>query len=157
MNPFLIDLRNLPAEGMHREGTLPASFFDLPADDPIKPVSPLSYSLDIQRDDDEVIAQGEVSADFTLQCGRCAETFGYRLEVPDFVTEAAIEKEQTIDLTAPLREDILLALPSYPRCEDGNIHPRACPAEGRFTEAAPSDEPPAEDKGIWDALDQLKR
>lgn len=157
MNPFLIDLRSLPSDGVHREGTLPASFFDLAQTDPIKPSSPLTYSLDIQRDDDEIIAQGEVSADFSLQCGRCAERFDYRLEVPDFVVEVPIENEQTIDLTAPLREDILLALPSYPRCEDGNIHPRACPAEGRFTEAAPSDEPPAEDKGIWDALDQLKR
>lgn len=157
MNPFFIDLRHFPAEGVHREGTLPATFFDLAPADTIQPSSPLTYSLDIQRDDDEIIAQGEVSSDFSLQCGRCGERFDYRLDLPDFVMEAPIENEQTIDLTAPLREDILLALPSYPRCEDGNIIPHACPAEGRFTEAAPSDEPPAEDKGIWDALDQLKR
>ena len=62
MNPFQIELRNLPAEGVHREGTLPAAFFALPETDPVRPISPVTYSLDIVRDDDEIIAQGEVSA-----------------------------------------------------------------------------------------------
>lgn len=157
MNPFYIDLRNLPAEGLHREGTLPIAFFELSAADPVRPKSPVTYSLDIERDDDELIVQGTLKVAFSLECGRCAERFDYLLDMPDFTLEVPIENALTIDLTEALREDILLALPSYPRCEDGNITPRACPAEGRFAEPVSAEPPPQEDKGIWDALDQLNR
>jgi uncharacterized protein len=157
MNSLLVDLRNLPEEGLHREGTLPVSFFALQASDPVRPTSPLTYSLDIERDGKELLVQGSVQATFNLECGRCTERFGYALDLPDYVLEVPIENALTIDLTEPLREDILLALPSYPRCEDGNITPRACPAEGRFAEPVSAEPPPHEDKGIWDALDKLNR
>ena len=157
MNPFHIEIRNLPAEGVHREGTLPVAFFELAATDPVHPKSPLSYSLDIERDGKDLIVQGQVKATFSLECGRCAERFDYQLDLPDYLLEIPIENALTIDLTEPLREDILLALPSYPRCEDGNITPRACPAEGRFEEIPSREPPPQKDKGIWDALDKLKR
>lgn len=157
MNPLLIDLRHFPAEGVHREGSLPSGFFALAAADPVRPQSPVAYSLDITRDDDEIIVEGEVSACFSLECGRCAGRFDYRLEMPDLLLEVPVENAQTIDLTEPLRADILLALPSYPRCEDGNITPRACPAEGRFAESVSAEPPVQDDKGVWDALDKLKR
>lgn len=157
MNPLFIDLRHFPAEGVHREGTLPIAFFDLAASDPVRPKSPLVYALDIRRDDDELIMTGEIRATFSLECGRCTERFDYLLDVPDFLLEVPLENAQTIDLTEPLREDILLALPSYPRCEDGNINPRACPAEGRFHEPVSDQPPPQDDKGVWDVLDKLKR
>ena len=157
MNSLIVELRNLPEGGIHREGTMPVSFFGLEASDPVRPTSPLTYSLDIERDGKELIAQGSVKTTFNLECGRCAERFGYALDLPDFTLEVPVENALTIDLTEPLREDILLALPSYPRCEDGNITPRACPAEGRFAEPVSAEPPPQEDKGIWDALDQLNR
>ena len=157
MNPFLIDLRNLPADGLHREGRLPPAFFALAKDDPVQATGPLNYVLDIRRDGKDLVVTGELGATFEMQCGRCTERFGYALELPDYTLDLPIENAQTIDLTEPLREDIILALPSYPRCEDGNINPRACPAEGRFDEATPQEPPPAEDKGVWDALDQLNR
>ena len=157
MNSLLVDLRHLPADGLHREGTLPMAFFALEASDPVRPTSPLAYSLDIGRDGKELIVQGSIKATFNLECGRCAERFGYELDLPDYMLEVPIENALTIDLTEPLREDILLALPSYPRCEDGNITPRACPAEGRFEEIPSREPPPQKDKGIWDALDKLNR
>lgn len=157
MNAFHIDLRHLPAEGVHREGTMPMAFFALEASDPIHPASPLTYSLDIERDGKELIVRGEIKAAFNLECGRCAERFGYLLDLPDYLLEVPIENALTIDLTEPLREDIILALPSYPRCEDGNITPRACPAGGRFEETVSHEPPPQEDKGVWDALDKLNR
>jgi len=157
MNSLIIELRNLPEGGLHREGTMPVSFFALEANDPVRPTSPLTYSLDIERDGKELVLQGSIKATFDLECGRCAERFGYQLDLPDFVLEVPIENALTIDLTEPLREDILLALPSYPRCEDGNINPRACPAEGRFAEPVSAEPPQQDDKGVWDALDKLNR
>jgi uncharacterized metal-binding protein YceD (DUF177 family) len=63
-----------------------------------------------------------------------------------------------MDLTDLIREDILLTLPNFPRCENGNVDLRDCPAEGRF-ESAESSAPlemPGADRGVWNALDQLK-
>ncbi len=157
MNSLLLELRNLPEGGLHREGTLPLSFFALDPADPVRPTSPLTYSLDIERDGKDLIVQGSVQAAFSLECGRCTERFDYQLDVPDFMLEVPLENALTIDLTEPLREDILLALPSYPRCEDGNITPRACPAEGRFAEPVSAEPPPQDDKGVWGALDNLNR
>jgi hypothetical protein len=53
---------------------------------------------------------------------------------------------------------MLLALPTFPRCETGNVTPRRCPAEGRFDPATQTvrDAPQEEDAEVWKALDQLE-
>lgn len=158
-SPLQIDLRSLPGDGMHLEGTLPAQVFDLAETDPVRAVAPLAYRLDIVRDGTDLVATGSVKSTFSLECGRCLQRFDHRVELADYQLDVPIEKATTIDLTEPVREDILLALPSFPRCEDGNVDPRACPAEGAFESgpAAPLDEPSPPGKGAWDALDQLNR
>lgn len=153
-----IEPRGLPAEGLHLEGDLPSSLFDLPEQDIIKAVTPLSYNLDVTRDEDDIIVMGNIEVTFELECGRCAERFLLRLEQPGYATDVPVENEQPIDLTTCLRDDILLALPTHPRCETGNVTPRKCPAEGRF-DPTPEDSD-AElhkeaDKNVWGALDQL--
>ena len=157
--PFRIDLNKLPSDGKDIEGTLPPAFFDLQTTDVIKATEPLNYQLHVERDGKDLLLLGELSAGFELECGRCLQKFAYRTEMPHYHAEIPIESEDaTIDLTDALREDILVALPSYPRCEDGNVEPRVCPAEGRFevTAAAESDEPAGQDTGVWDVLDKLK-
>ena len=158
MNPFQFDIRNLPDDGKQVTGTLPASFFQLPEKDSAIATSPLTYDLNILRDDKDIIVTGSLEATFSLECGRCLEHFTHQVEMPDYQTEATIEKETTMDLTDLIREDILLTLPNFPRCENGNVDLRDCPAEGRF-ESAESSVPlkmPGADQGVWNALDQLK-
>ena len=157
--PFRIDLSKLPAVGKDIEGSLVPAFFDLAETDSIKATDPLEYRLHVERDGKDLLLLGELKAGFELECGRCLQRFAYRAEVPHYHAEIPIESEDaTIDLTEAIREDILVALPSYPRCEDGNVDPRACPAEGRFEVAADteSDEPADQDTGVWDVLDELK-
>jgi uncharacterized metal-binding protein YceD (DUF177 family) len=159
MNPFQFDIRNLPAEGKHLAGHLPPSFFQLPETDFLKAISPLEYDVTVLRDGKDVVVSGQVGATFELQCGRCLESFQQKVEMPDYQAEMPVEKETTMDLTDLIREDILLALPNFPRCEDGNVEPRACPAEGKFDPAelaAEADGEPGGDRGVWDALDKLK-
>jgi uncharacterized metal-binding protein YceD (DUF177 family) len=154
-----IDLRNLPADGLDIEGTLPTSFFGLEPQDNIRAISSPTYALNLIRDDGKLVITGELCADFSLDCGRCAEPFDYRMEILDYETELPIEGEGSIiDLTEAIRDDILVALPPYPRCEDGNIEPRECPAIGRFESvpAALPDEPAKSDPAVWNVLDQLK-
>lgn len=158
--PFRIDLKNLPDGGKEIEGTLPASFFELDPSDAVKATGPLHYHLTVERDDDDLVVTGEMSAPFELECGRCLQRFPYLADFPHFLSDQTIEGEDSmIDLTDLVREDILVALPSYPRCEDGNVEPRQCPAEGKFDSTAePEDDEPASTPGTaaWDALDQLK-
>jgi uncharacterized protein len=157
-SPLVIDLRTLPGEGKHIAGSQPPSIFQLAADDPLRPASPVTYDLHAVRDGADLIVTGSVAATFNLECGRCLERFDLHVDLPDFHTAVPIEKETTIDLTEVLREDILLALPSFPRCEHGNVEPRECPARGKFepAEETNADEPPVQDREIWKALDHLK-
>ncbi len=152
-----IDPRGMPPDGLHFEGKLPASVFELEQDANIKPISTLDFDLDVQKDEDDILVSGTIGATFDLECGRCAERFLLRVEQPDYHQEIPIENEPLIDLTIPLREDMLLALPTYPRCEMGNISPRKCPAEGKFDlqEQSSDQLPEVEDKKVWEALDQL--
>jgi uncharacterized metal-binding protein YceD (DUF177 family) len=159
MKHFQFDIRNLPDDGKRISGTEPPAFFNLTEKDNVKPLSQLEYDLDIIRDGKDIVVTGRLGATFELQCGRCLEEFAHRVEMGDYQAEVPIEKETTMDLTDMVREDILLALPNFPRCEDGNINPRQCPAEGKFDPAEPSeeaDEMPGADRGVWDALDKLK-
>lgn len=159
MNPFQVDPRSLPHDGRHIEGSVLPAFFKLDPADPVQAVSPMSYSLDIVRDDRDIIVTGDLAATFDLECGRCTQHFQHRLHLPDYSLEIPVENNQMMDLTDAIREDILLSLPSYPRCEDGNITPRACPAEGRFEHDDQQDGgagPQNGDRGVWDALDKLQ-
>lgn len=158
MNPFLIDIRNLPADGKQLTGTLPSAFFGLAETDTLKAESPLHYDLTVVRDDKDVLVSGSLNATFSLECGRCLQRFLREVGLTDYQAEVPIEKEPTMDLTDLIREDILLSLPNFPRCEDGNVEPRDCPAEGNFASAESSVAPelPGADEGVWNALDQLK-
>lgn len=153
-----IDPRGIPSEGLHVEGQLPVTIFALSEDDPARPVSPLDYQLTVMRDENDLIVHGHLGATFELTCGRCAERFQTRVELQTYGLDVEIENEDPIDLTIYLREDILLALPTYPRCETGNVTLRECPAEGKFspeTEPLGTELDEVADRNVWGTLDQL--
>jgi len=152
-----IDPRDLPDAGLYLEGHLPATLFDLHQEDHAAAKSPLDYNLHVLRDGNDIFLTGTVGATFQLECGRCAENYDTRIEISPYGQHIELENEALIDLTTILREDILLALPTYPRCEQGNLSPRKCPAEGRFEspqETLRAETAEAEQK-VWGPLDQL--
>ncbi len=155
--PFQIDLRSLPDDGRDVSGQESASFFALDEKDLVQAVSPLKYDLHVQRDGGDIVVTGRLEAVFSLECGRCLERYEHRVELPDYSAEIEIAKDTTINLTDTIREDTLVALPSYPRCEDGNVRPRQCPAEGRFEPGLETagGEPQDAGTGVWEALNKL--
>jgi uncharacterized protein len=160
MDPLLsVDPRSIPAEGRKLVASLPPTLLDLSEGSGIHPSGPIEVHLRVLRDDDDLILTGSLSAPFQLDCVRCLQPIDYLVDLDDYETSIPIENDQIIDLTNWLREDILLTLPSYPRCEDGNVSPHDCSAEGRFDPgSADEQDSPAEasNSGTWDALDQLK-
>ena len=155
--PFHIDPRSLPVGGKDISGTEPAEFFGLEPEDSARAITPLHYDLHLEKDDEEIVVTGRLEATFSLECGCCLERFEHKVVIDPYDTELEIEKDATINLTDTVREDTLVALPSYPRCEAGNVRPRQCPAEGRFepTPETEVDEPESAGRGAWDALNQL--
>jgi uncharacterized metal-binding protein YceD (DUF177 family) len=158
---LVIDLSAIPPEGREFSGALPASVFDLEPGGP-RPLSPLQYRLHLLREGDHLEVRGELAADFSFDCVRCLEPFTDRIVLDGYLLEEEIGgKTPSVDLTDRVREDILLALPGHPRCEEASLEPRTCPASGVFPKveryaSEPTEEtsPPA-DSHVWGALDQL--
>jgi uncharacterized metal-binding protein YceD (DUF177 family) len=160
-HPFLIDLRTLPPEGKDLSGTETAAFFGLEPGGEVVPQSPLRYELHVERDGKDLVVTGELEASFSLECGRCLERFDERVHLEHYQTELELDDDKpTMDLTEAVREDILLTLPSYPRCENGNVNLRECPAQGRF-QSESDDETPVQPEGqgraVWGVLDDLQK
>lgn len=155
--PFFIDLRSLPECGKDISGQEIPSFFALDPKDTVQAISPLKYDLHLERDGSDLLITGALEATFSLECGACLERFDYHVKMENYKSEIEIAKDDTINLTDTIREDTLLTLPSYPRCEDGNVRPRQCPAEGRFEPALETepDEPQSAGPGVWEALNKL--
>ena len=166
---LIIDLNLMPEDVAVFSGELPAGVFDLPEEDSARAGSPLAYELKARKGIDLLSVTGSISATFQMECGRCLARFPYQVLIEDYELEIPLENQSLIDLTEELREDILLLLPNFPRCEESNLEPRTCPALGRFQTVESSDDPiaPGEEDAakdeansgpdkVWDALDTFK-
>lgn len=152
-----IPLADLGDEGLELRGTLTNDIFALAEEDEIRQLDPVDYACRLVRDDDLVVVTGSLRTRFELACVRCLRRFPLTVELEAWVSEVE-GRNGCIDLTEAIREDILLALPGYPRC-DASDDGEPCPAAGKFEEAA--DEASANDEpegkpGTWDALDAWK-
>jgi len=146
-----IHLRQLTHGNAHLEHDLDPAFLELETAG-AKAAGPVHCSLDIGLSDGGLFATGRLSLPVKMECVACLRTFETVLTVPDFATQEELEGRESVDLTPSIREDILLILPSHPRCDaDGRTK---CPATFQSAPAAPLTE--EVDRSTWDALDQLK-
>lgn len=152
-------LSEIPEEGLRLEGEFPASIFDLPADDPIRPAGPVRYEATIHAFEEVITLFGRLSGPFELQCGACLEYFPYEADFANWSSEFDREPDQeSFDLETVVREDFLLNLPSHPRCDE-YVEGRVCPKadlvdefSGEASEDADSPRP-----NVWGALDEWKQ
>jgi uncharacterized protein len=157
-----IHLTELPEEGKFFEGEIRSDLFALAAADDPKFIPPLRFSLNVKLDGPDVIVEGSVEAQFELECVRCGGWFPYAPDLTQFYSQEPRDGAATLDLTALLREDILLALPGYPRCEDSNVETRSCPQAERFSSASDyvplvgDPTPESAPRDVWGALDQIQ-
>ncbi len=153
-----IHLRQIPEEGLHLEGEESADVLQLPTEDLVRVLGPLQYSLDLGLSTDGLWATGELSLDLELRCVRCLEPFTYPLHIPDVALQIELPRQETVDLTPELREDIILALPAYPHCDWSGE--RVCPgrleAQGESAASAESPDGNSHPPSAWETLDQLK-
>ena len=148
-----VHLNQIPSEGLHVEGTDSNSILDLKVPD-IQPAGDVEYSLDVGLSEGGLFATGVVGVDLELVCVACLEKFRYPLRVRDFACQLELTGSETVDLTEPIREDILLALPPHPHC-DWNGE-RVCQGVFPRSKADATEQSLADTRDAWGALDQLK-
>ena len=136
----LVDVARRDPEGETLEGEVDIIDLDEPF---VKPFGGVRYRLTAQLFGTELLVRGHLEQDFDLVCSRCGETFDTTIKVDDFTASVEVsEKQDFADLTTDARESIILALPTYPLCDED------CPGIAQKVER------PADDR--WGALDGLK-
>jgi uncharacterized protein len=143
-----VHLNQIPPEGLHLTGDEDCALGDLGSQE-ILCVGPMRYSLDLGVSDGALWVNGTIAQTVELPCVACLERFDHEIKVPAFALHTELHGPETVDITPFMREDILLNLPPYPRCDrDG----------GRVCKAAKMETHPGNGKAKadWSALDKLK-
>ncbi|MEM7387335.1 MAG: hypothetical protein AAF514_20545 [Verrucomicrobiota bacterium] len=142
--PLIVDPDQIPEGGLDLAGQLAADFFKVD-DDLVRPLAPVDYRLHLEIEGSELMVMGELGGEFELLCVRTHKYFHYPLKMQDFAAQIEPENDGSFDLTDQIREDILLALPDYPRI-DGEDD----------LEAEPASKPEStDDRDVWGVLDQI--
>ena len=156
----MIDLENreIPVEGLAFEGEIADDIFQLAAEDRAAPIGPVRYKARAYEIDGDLVVQGDFHAEFELDCARCLGRFIFAVDLLGHNLTENLENTTQADLTEALREDILLALPVHPHCDEGKS-PQNCPAEGKFDQSAGTEEPGGEEDdekpNPWAELDKI--
>ncbi len=124
---LIVNLRQLENRNLELGGDLPALDLALDLrDDMIRATQPLHYELEVEMLDDSLLIQGRLRLKLECQCVRCLKDFEYELELDPWVLHLPLEpledeeavpiKNDCVDLTPRVREDILLRFPQHPVC-----------------------------------------
>jgi len=160
--PLLINLRHLETKDLSIKGELPVAELEIEnADIVIHPDSELTYDLEVQRLEQNLLIQGKIHLPLKCECVRCLKEFRCDVDFSDWACHLPLHGDDKVevqgdfvDLTPYIREDILLAFPQHPLCDaDCKGLPKGSAATvkklsgtGKF-EAKPS---------AWTELDKLK-
>ena len=152
---MIIEISKLSSEGANLyEGEDPGEVLDLQDDRFVHAGGAVSYRLEAQIVSHELVVRGSTGTEVSLLCCRCGGFFSTRIEVSSFLRAYPIsEGAETVDVTPDLREEILLALPSFPACE-WKGEQGVCPHSGVDVGELKRSQELADDNR-WDALNGL--
>ncbi|HEY8901517.1 MAG TPA: hypothetical protein VIM61_13980 [Chthoniobacterales bacterium] len=147
-----IHLRQIPQDTtVHLTDELDPAFLELDPEEATA-ITPVHCALDVGVSGGGLFATGRITVGIRLTCVKCLNEFDTTFVVPDFAAQVELDGRESVDLTPEIREDILLVLPTHPRCDaDGRTK---CPATFRSAPAAPLTE--EVEPSTWSALDQIK-
>ncbi len=154
---MIIDIRTIPEDGLDLESEIQGDIFQL-NDEGVRAEGPVSCHFHVSIVSGSLLVQGEIRCQFRLECVRCLSPVHRTVDLQDVIISKDIDDSDTIDLTDAIREDILLALPAYPHCEDGTP-PRECPAQNRFKEqgaSSPDSTQIGQNRDVWSGLEGFK-
>ena len=136
-----IDTSRIDPDGETIEGEVECVDLDEPF---VKAFGGVRYGRTLQVFGTELLVRGKLEQDFDLVCSRCGKDFDDTVKVGDFTASFEIpENSPEVDLTEEIRESIILALPTYPVCDE------TCPGIEQTAEM------PSDDR--WNVLDSLNK
>lgn len=154
----IIPLEGFPEEGLSCRGEVDSSILAL-EEGGLRSAGPIRYELEAQLFDRELLVRGELAAPFTMRCDRCLDEFDYTVQVQGLALSFEVKDALCIDITDALREELILALPNYPKCElaDKECQILDINSDFRLDKAPLSGVDSATPSGdsVWDALDKL--
>jgi len=112
-----INVKRIPPDGETLNGADPSSIMDLDEAD-VHFEHEVGYMLLAQIQGNALLVTGRISTPATLRCSRCLRIFEQPLQVKQFVFHQELHGEDFVDLTAQMREDIILELPQRALCAE---------------------------------------
>ncbi len=134
-------------------GDEPGDLLDLAHDPVARAAGPIRYELTLDRAGQELIVRGRLEAPLRLRCSRCAQFFSTTARVSSFLRAYEwADHPEFLDVSADVREDILLEIPGFPLCRAGCQG--LCPQCGQdLNDGACGCVPPGDGPSRWAALD----
>jgi len=136
-------------------GEEPASSLEMEFGGLVRPKGPLRYDLTVQLVSGELLVRGKLAIEVDCRCAKCGVNFSRKIGISDFCRDFNLSsKNELINLTSDVREDILLALPMIALCSEKcrglcggcgvNLNRENCKCQRQ------------DRKNIWNALDGLR-
>jgi uncharacterized protein len=159
---LILDLHQLERNSLELEGEISAEKLEITEiDECIKVTLPIKYKLTAQKVNREIFIQGEVQAWLDCECVRCLKSFQQPIHWPNWDKvlsldgeDRVIAKDDCVDLTPILREDILLDCPQHPLCDPGCD--RLPQAPGRGINVCKGPEVALNESSAWTELNKLR-
>ena len=129
---------------------------ELEGDEFIRATRPVEYELRVEIVSDQVLVHGTVESQLDLLCVVCAEFFSTTVRVSSFLRAYPIQSGlEYIDLGPDFREELLLAVPPYPR---GAVdeHDRCTVCDRDVNQPIRPESSGSGPAGVWDSLDGVQ-
>ena len=152
--PLIIDLARLDPDGERFAGTIPSDVLELEGIDTVLfvPRGDIGYDITARQIGNELLVQGSAWQPMTSTCVRCTRQFEWESRDPGILFSVELGEDDFLDLTAYIREAILMGFPNHPVCAEECEG--LCPTCGVDLNSAECGcTPPAD--GRWEALDGL--
>ena len=150
-----IETTQIGEDGFTVSGEEPGDLLDLAQDPVAQADGPIRYELTVEQAGQELVVRGLIEAPLRLRCSRCAHFFSTTARVSSFLHAYEwAEHPESVDVSADVREDILLEIPGFPLCAEGCKG--LCAQCGQDLNEGTCDcAPPQGGPSPWSALDGL--
>lgn len=155
-----INLDGITEEGSQITGSVDGeSLLELGNGD-VQSAGAIDYELCVQLfGERELVARGSVRVPLKMRCERCLREFTYTLSSEVVLNCEVSDAMRQVDLAEQLREELLLDLPAYPKCESAGLE---CEIHDIHADFGLDKSPRAgvqcaaeRERSVWDALDKL--
>ena len=113
-----IYVQRISENGMELESEEPQSIMDMESSEE-QFLDSIRVRVKAFKVSGNLLVNGRISTNVTLTCSKCSETFSYPIDNEMFMYNCEILGRDIIDLTEPIREDIIVGLPIKPLCREG--------------------------------------